>query len=78
MLVFCMSENAFGAEWATLETQALLFQDPLNRQRRFFPLRPIKPSVHSLQPQISEALCSAVSCRQRGIADCSHPRCDGG
>ncbi len=38
-LVLCMSANAFGAEWATLETQSLLFQDPLNRRRRFVPLR---------------------------------------
>ena len=39
VLVLVMSQHAFGSEWATLETQSLLFQDPLNRQRRFFPLR---------------------------------------
>lgn len=27
VLVLVMSQNAFGSEWATLETQSLLFQD---------------------------------------------------
>ena len=39
VLVLCMSEHAFASDWATLESQTLRFRDPLNRQRRFIPLR---------------------------------------
>ena len=34
-----MSRNGFGSDWATLEHQTILFADPLNRKRRFIPLR---------------------------------------
>jgi small GTP-binding protein len=48
-LVFCMSANAFGSDWAQLESQTFLFRDPLNKERRFIPLRldeaPIKGSL---------------------------------
>ncbi len=39
VLVLCMSENAFGADWAELENQTLRFRDPSNQQRRFVPVR---------------------------------------
>src|ERR1035438_4459156 len=39
VLVLCMSANAFGEEWAQLESETLRFRDPLNKQRRFIPLR---------------------------------------
>ena len=39
MLVLCLSEHACGSDWATLESQTFRFRDPLNRQRRFIPLR---------------------------------------
>lgn len=39
VLVLCMSGNAFGFDWTTLESQTFRFRDPLNRQRRFVPLR---------------------------------------
>ncbi len=39
VLVLCMSANAFGADWAQLETGTFRFRDPLNKQRRFLPLR---------------------------------------
>jgi small GTP-binding protein len=49
VLVFCMSAHAFGSDWATLESQTLRFRDPLNKERRFIPLRlddcPIKDSL---------------------------------
>ncbi len=49
LLVLCMSANAFGSDWATLESQTFRFRDPLNRERRFIPLRldttPIKGSL---------------------------------
>jgi WD40 repeat protein len=38
-LVLCMSQNAFGSEWVTLERHTALFRDPTNAQRRFIPLR---------------------------------------
>jgi small GTP-binding protein len=48
-LVLCMSANAFASEWAALESQTFRFRDPLNRRRRFLPLRlddaPIKGSL---------------------------------
>ena len=39
VLVFCMSAQAFGSEWAQLESGTFRFRDPLNQQRRFIPLR---------------------------------------
>lgn len=49
LLVLCMSANAFGSDWATLESQTFRFRDPLNKERRFIPLRldeaPIKGSL---------------------------------
>jgi hypothetical protein len=49
VLVLCMSANAFGSDWAQLESGTFRFRDPLNRERRFIPLRlddvPIKSSL---------------------------------
>jgi small GTP-binding protein len=49
VLVLCMSANAFGSDWAQLESHTFRFRDPLNRDRRFIPLRfddsPIKGSL---------------------------------
>src|ERR1035437_4325332 len=49
VLVLCMSANAFGEDWARLESGTLRFRDPLNKERRFIPLRldnaPIKGSL---------------------------------
>ncbi len=39
VLVLCMSKNAFGSDWAELESQTFRFRDPLNKQRRFIPVR---------------------------------------
>ena len=39
ILLLFMSRNGFGSDWATLEHQTILFSDPLNRNRRFIPLR---------------------------------------
>ena len=43
-IVLCMSANAFGSDWAQLESGTLRtgqrpFRDPLNKERRFLPLR---------------------------------------
>jgi hypothetical protein len=49
VLVLCMSANAFGSEWAQLEAGTFRFREPLNKERRFIPLRlddaPIKGSL---------------------------------
>src|SRR5215831_11184757 len=49
VLVLCMSANAFGSDWAQLEAGTSRFLDPLNKERRFIPLRlddePIKGSL---------------------------------
>jgi hypothetical protein len=49
VLVLGMSANAFGSEWAHLESYTFRFRDPLNKDRRFIPLRlddaPIKGSL---------------------------------
>ena len=39
LLVLCMSANAFGSDWAHLESSTFRFRDPLNKDRRFIPLR---------------------------------------
>jgi small GTP-binding protein len=39
ILLLCMSAHAFGSDWTTLESQTFRFRDPLNKQRRFIPLR---------------------------------------
>ncbi len=49
VLVLCMSAHAFGSEWSQLEAGTFRFRDPLNKERRFIPLRlddaPIKGSL---------------------------------
>ena len=57
VLVLCMSANAFASDWAQLEASTFRFRDPLNKDRRFIPLRlddaPIKgslaPSLHVIE-----------------------------
>ena len=39
VLVLCMSAQAFGSDWAQLEAGTFRFRDPLNKERRFIPLR---------------------------------------
>src|SRR5574340_166874 len=39
VLVLCMSASAFGSDWAQLEARTFRFRDPLNKDRRFIPLR---------------------------------------
>jgi len=49
VFVLCMSAQAFGSDWAQLESYTYRFRDPLNKERRFIPLRldeaPIKGSL---------------------------------
>lgn len=47
--MLCMSPKAFGSDRAKLEAGTFRFRDPLNKERRFIPLRldnaPIKGSL---------------------------------
>src|SRR5882672_6752828 len=49
VLVLCMSASAFGSDWAQLESGTFRFRDPLNKERRFIPVRlddaPVKGSL---------------------------------
>jgi hypothetical protein len=49
VLVLCLSASAFGSDWTQLESYTYRFKDPLNKDRRFIPLRlddaPIKDSL---------------------------------
>jgi len=49
VLVLCLSATAFGSEWEKLEASTFRFRDPLNKERRFIPLRlddaPLKTSL---------------------------------
>jgi hypothetical protein len=49
VLVFFMSASAFATDWTQLEAGTFRFRDPLNKQRRFIPVRldnsPIKGSL---------------------------------
>jgi hypothetical protein len=39
MLVLCTADHAFASEWAQLESGTFRFREPLNKERRFLPLR---------------------------------------
>ena len=39
VLVLCISANPFCSDWAQLESGTFRFRDPLNKERRFLPLR---------------------------------------
>ena len=39
VLLLCMSANAFGPEWVSLEGHSAIFRDPQNLERHFVPLR---------------------------------------
>jgi len=49
VLILCMSANVFGSDWAYFEAASFRFRDPLNKERRFIPLRldkaPLKGSL---------------------------------
>jgi hypothetical protein len=62
VLVLCMSRNAFGSDWATLESQTFRFRDPLNKERRFIPLR-----LDDAEPKGSIIQFSYVDWRNAGV-----------
>lgn len=57
VLVLCMSAHAFGSDWAQLETGTFRFRDPLNKERRFIPLR--LDDAPMLRRQQAEAVIAA-------------------
>ncbi len=52
VLVLCMSAQAFGSDWAQLESGTFRFRDPLNKERRFLPLRPRRRPIKGLLAQL--------------------------
>jgi len=62
--LLCMSANAFGSDWAQLESGTFRFRDPLNKERRFLPLplddAPIKGSL----AQFLSINCLPTDCEQ--------------
>jgi hypothetical protein len=69
VLLLCMSANAFGSDWTQLESGTFRFRDPLNKDRRFIPLRlddaPVRGSLGQFlhidwrMPQAHEQLLDA-------------------
>ena len=64
VLVLCMSANAFGSDWAQLESGTFRFRDSLNKERRFLPLclesrtgRHLKLVLNPSILNYSDALC---------------------
>ena len=86
MLILCMSSNAFGSDWAQLESQTFRFRDPLNRERRLVPLRlddtPVKGSLAQFRyvdwraPAGSLRGSRSASCRTEGSCAASELRRD--
>ena len=61
VLVLCISANAFGSDWAQLESGTcgrgkLPFRDPLNKERRFLPLRLDDAPVNNHELQAAPVL----------------------
>ena len=55
VLVLCMSANAFGSDWAQLESGTFRFRDPLNKGHLFLPLRDtLLPKVLSGKLAVNE------------------------
>jgi TIR domain-containing protein len=45
VLVLCMSAHAFGSDWSRLESYTYRFRDPMNKERRPWPLPKNHPTV---------------------------------
>ncbi|MGA8220344.1 MAG: TIR domain-containing protein [Candidatus Acidiferrales bacterium] len=79
VLLLCMSTNAFGSDWAVLESQTFRFRDPLNKDRRFIPIRldeaPIKGTLAQFlyidwRPERRQVAYESLvaACRRREIS----------
>ena len=73
--MLCMSANAFGSDWAQLEAGTFRFRDPLNKERRFIPLRlddaPIKGSLVQflyINLLLENAKCEAADMQSAQVA----------
>src|ERR1044071_1243127 len=53
VLVLCVSANAFGSDWAQLESHTFRFRDPLNTERRFILLHLDKTPIPDSLVQFS-------------------------
>jgi hypothetical protein len=55
VLVLCMSANAFGSDWAQLESYTFRFRDPLNKERAS------SPSASTTHPSTAPSNNSSTS-----------------
>ena len=65
VLVLWTSANAFGSDRARLESGTFRFRDPLNKERRFLPLRLDDAPICAHPPRLCE--------KQRRFCDCIRP-----
>ena len=52
VLVLCMSAQAFGSDWAQLESGTFRFRDPVNKDRRMIHLRVDSSSIKGSSEQL--------------------------
>ena len=69
VLVLCMSANAFGSDWAQLEAGTFRFRDPLNKERRFIPLRTRRRGTACVCSKATQATSSKLC----GVAMARNP-----
>lgn len=75
MVVLCMSANAFGPDWALLESGTFRFRDPLNNERRFLPLHLDDAPQQRLSGAIAlRQLVPVTSLRHGWIEPAPHPK----
>jgi hypothetical protein len=67
VLVLCMSAGAFGSDWTQLESQTFRFRDPLNRGRRFIPLRIDDAPIEGSLAFFPSPPCPTPVPRERGV-----------
>jgi hypothetical protein len=71
VLVLCMSAQALGSDWARLETGTFRFRDPLNKERRFIPLRLDEAPIGG---SLAQFLYINWLAKERGAGVCEAPR----
>lgn len=66
VLVLCMTASAFDSDWAQLEAGTFRFRDPLNKERRFIPLRLDETSIKaSLRDKSEKPTIVCSDCERR-------------
>ncbi|MEM9155275.1 MAG: TIR domain-containing protein, partial [Cyanobacteria bacterium P01_F01_bin.33] len=71
LLLLCMSAEAFGSDWAGLEGYTFRFRDPLNKDRRFIPLKLDDASIPGSLAQFSYLDWREPEAYKRLLAACT-------